>query len=143
VTLTPFARVDAAWLDQDGYSEVASGDFVPATVSGRDFDAVRTVLGARADVALNLGNHGSKIGGKVGWAHEFDRDRVVAFTEATGPESFGGFVSAARPDKNSVVAGANVEVGVSNTASVYVGYNGAYGDRQEVHAGEVGLRVTW
>ncbi len=147
--LTPYARVDAAWVEQDGYAETASGAFIPAVVAGREFEAVRTVLGARAEADLNIGRRGAKVGAKVGWAHEFEDDRFVTFTETTPSlvpgtsVTFAGVGTAARPDKDSVVAGANIEMGVSDDASLYVGYNGSYGDTTKVHAGEVGLRVTW
>lgn len=147
--LTPFARVDAAWVEQDGYAETASGAFIPAVVAGREFEAVRSVLGVRAEADLNIGRRGTKVGAKVGWAHEFEDDRFVTFTETTPSlvpgtsVTFAGVGTAARPDKDSVVAGANIEMGVSDDASLYVGYNGNYGDTTKVHAGEVGLRVTW
>jgi Autotransporter beta-domain len=142
--LTPFARIDGAWVEQDGYAEVQSPGslMVPAAVAGRDFDALRSVLGVRAEVGLDIGR-GGKLGGKVGWAHDFEQDRLVAFTETTGPVSFSGIAGAATPAEDAVVAGASLELAVSDQASVYAGYNGDFADEQEIHAGEVGLRVTW
>jgi outer membrane autotransporter protein len=142
--LTPFARIDGATIDQDGYSEVQPpGVFlVPAVVAGRDFDALRSVVGVRAEVGLDVGR-GGKLGGKVGWAHDFEQDRFVTFTETTGPVSFSGVAGAATPAEDAVVAGASLELSVSDQASVYAGYNGDFADEQEIHAGEVGLRVTW
>jgi hypothetical protein len=142
--LTPFARIDGAWVEQDGYTEVLSPGslMVPAAVAGRDFDALRSVLGVRAEVGLDIGR-GGKLGGKVGWAHDFEQDRFVTFTETTGPVTFAGVAGAATPAEDAVVAGANLELSVSDQASVYVGYNGDFADEQEIHAGEVGLRVTW
>lgn len=140
--LTPFARIDGATIDQDGYSEVpfAGALLVPAVVAGRDFDAARSVLGVRA--ALDIGR-GAKLGGKVGWAHEFEQDRFVTFTETTGPVTFAGVAGAATPAEDAVVAGASLEIAVSDRAALYAGYNGDFADEQEIHAGEVGLRVTW
>jgi hypothetical protein len=143
LTLTPFARVDTAIVDQDGYAETGFGLFIPAVVSGEEFDATRSIVGLRGEADLDIGKRGARLGAKVGWAHEFDQDRFVTFSETTGPVTFTGVGTAARPDEDSVVAGANLEVGVSDTASLYAGYNGNYGDTQEIHAGEVGLRVTW
>jgi outer membrane autotransporter protein len=142
--LTPFGRLDAAWVDQDGYTEVQSPGslMVPAVVAGRDFDALRSVLGVRAEVGLDIGR-GGKLGAKVGWAHDFEQDRFVTFTETTGPVSFAGVAGAATPAEDAVVAGASLELAVSDQASVYAGYNGDFADEQEIHAGEVGLRVTW
>lgn len=143
--LTPFARLDGATIDQDGYAELpAFGGalLVPAVVAGRDFDAARSVLGLRAALDLDIGR-GAKLGGKVGWAHEFEQDRFVLFTETTGPVSFSGVAGAATPSEDSLVVGGSFELAVSDEASLYAGYNGDFGDEQEIHAGEVGLRVTW
>ena len=142
--LTPFARIDGAWVDQGGYSEAPSpGSLkIPAVVASRDFDALRSVLGVRAEIALDIGR-GGKLGGKVGWAHDFEQDRFVTFTETTGPVGFAGTAGAATPAEDAVVAGASLELAVSDQASVYAGYNGDFADEQEIHAGEVGLRVTW
>ncbi len=142
--LTPFARIDGATIDQDGYSEVpfAGALLVPAVVAGRDFDAARSILGVRAALDLDIGR-GAKLGGKVGWAHDFEQDRFVVFTETTGPVSFTGVAGAATPAEDAVVAGASLEIAVSDRAALYAGYNGDFADEQEIHAGEVGLRVTW
>ena len=142
--LTPFARIDGASLDQDAYSEAPSPGslLIPAAVGGRSFDAARSVLGLRAALDLDIGR-GAKLGAKAGWAHEFEQDRFVTFTETTGPVSFAGIAGAATPSEDSVVVGGSLEVAVSDEASLYAGYNGDFGDGQEIHAGEVGLRVTW
>ncbi len=142
--LTPFARLDGATIDQDAYFEVQSPGslLIPAAVAGRDFDAARSVLGVRASLDLNIGR-GAKLGAKAGWAHEFEQDRFVVFTETTGPVSFTGVAGAATPSEDSLVVGGSFELAVSDEASLYAGYNGDFGDEQEIHAGEVGLRVTW
>lgn len=143
--LTPFARVDAAQVDQDGYAEqqTFASILVPAVVDGRNFDSARSVIGVRASLDLDVGRRGAKLGGKLGWAHEFDQDRFVTFSETTGPVTFTGAAGAARPAEDSVVAGANFEVPVSDDASLYLGYNGNFASKQDIHSGEIGLRVTW
>ncbi|NOT41195.1 MAG: autotransporter domain-containing protein [Alphaproteobacteria bacterium] len=142
--LTPFARVDGAMIEQDGYTEVAFAlsSLPVAVVAGRDFDALRSIVGVRAGLDLDIGR-GGKLGAKVGWAHDFEQDRFVTFTETTGPVSFAGVAGAATPAEDSVVAGASIELAVSDEAAIYAGYNGDFADEQEIHAGEVGLRVTW
>ncbi len=145
VLLTPFVRFDAATIEQDGYTEVATGTFVPAAVAGRDFDAARSILGLRAETDIpSVGQYGAKIGGKIGWAHEFEQDRLVTFTESLSPTVvFAGTASAARPAEDSVVAGANFEVAIGGDTSIYAGYNGNFGGNQAINAGEAGVRITW
>ncbi|MEQ1755689.1 MAG: autotransporter domain-containing protein [Micropepsaceae bacterium] len=149
--LTPYARADGTRLNQDGYAEtVLLGDpLMPMTVEAVDQDAARTILGARGTFDLNVGRRGAKLTASAGWAHEFERDRLVAFsttsTSLTGGTdvTFAGITGAASPDANSVVAGASVEAPVSNQARIFVGYNGNFASGQDSHAGEVGIRVVW
>lgn len=143
VVLTPFVRFDAATIEQDGYTEVATGTFVPATVAGQDFEAMRSILGLRAETDIpSVGKYGARVGGKIGWAHEFEQDRVVTFSHAIAPTMFLG-TSAARPQEDSVVAGANFEVAIGGDTSIYAGYNGNFGGNQSINAGEAGVRITW
>lgn len=144
ILLTPFVRVDASMIEQDGYTEVATGLFVPAVVAGQDLDAVRSIVGLRAEWNIaSVGRYGAKLGAKAGWAHEFETDRLVAFTQTVGPVVFAGTASAAEPAEDSVVAGANFEVAVSGDTSIYAGYNGNFGGNQSINAGEAGVRITW
>lgn len=149
--ITPYARADGSRLNQDGYVEtVLSGDpLLPMTVESVDQDAARTILGARGTFDLAVGRRGAKLTANAGWAHEFERDRLVAFSTFTASPvggtgvTFAGVTGAASPDANSVVAGASVEAPVSNEARIFVGYNGNFASGQDSHAGEVGIRVVW
>jgi uncharacterized protein with beta-barrel porin domain len=145
ITLTPFVRFDVARVEQDAYAEVATGLFVPAVVAGRDFDSARSILGLRAETDIpSVGRYGARVGAKVGWAHEFEQDRLVTFTETVAPTFFfAGTASAARPAEDSVVAGANFEVAIGGDTSIYAGYNGNFGGNQAINAGEAGVRITW
>lgn len=140
-TLTPFARIDGASLEQDGYAEgqIAGATLVPATVASQDADALRSALGAR--IAFNVGR--AEVKAKAAWAHNFEQDRFVTFSETTGPVTFVGTTGAATPDEDSALVGASVNVPVSRGASIYAAYNGDLGSTQNIHSGEVGLRVTW
>ena len=143
--LTPYARADGARIDQDAYAEfpLSGAVLVPAEVDAVDVDAARTILGARGAFDLNVGRRGARLTASAGWAHEFERDRTVTFTETTGVVTFAGSASGATPVADSVVAGANIEAPVSNEARFFAGYNGNFGSGQDIHAGEVGLRVVW
>jgi uncharacterized protein with beta-barrel porin domain len=140
-TFTPFARIDAASLEQDGYAEIqtAGSTLIPAVVADQDADALRSALGAR--VAFNVGR--AEVKAKAAWAHHFEQDRFVSFSETTGPVTFVGTSGAATPDEDSALLGASVDIPVSRGASIYAAYNGDIGSTQEIHSGEVGLRVTW
>jgi outer membrane autotransporter protein len=143
-TLTPYVRLDGAMIEQDGYTEVTTGLLVPAVVAGRDFDALRSIVGLRATTNIpSVGRYGATLGGKVGWAHEFEQDRFVAFSQTTGLVTFAGTSSAGVPAQDSVVAGANFEFSIGGGSSIYAGYDGNFGGNQTVHAGEAGVRITW
>lgn len=139
--LTPFARIDAAWLSQDGYAEVqtAGSTLVPAVVGSQDADALRSALGAR--LAFNVGS--AEVKAKAAWAHNFEQDRFVTFSETAGNVTFVGASGAGRPDEDSALVGASVEFPIARGAHVYAAYNGDIGSTQEIHTAEAGLRITW
>jgi outer membrane autotransporter protein len=145
VMLTPFVRFDIARVEQDGYTESASGLFVPAVVAGRDFDAMRSILGLRAEWDISsIGRYGAKVGAKAGWAHEFEQDRLVTFTQTVAPTVvLAGTATGAQPEEDTAVVGANFEVAIGGDTSIYAGYNGNFGGNQAINAGEAGVRVTW
>ena len=83
-TLTPFARVDGARIEQDGYAEgVSSGILVPAVVDSKDQSTGRTLLGLRASTELSVTPRPWLVSAKAAWQHEFDRDRSVSRIVAT------------------------------------------------------------
>ena len=143
--LTPYARADGSRIDQDGYAEIqyTGALLIPAIVAPVDQDAARTILGARGTFDLNVGRRGAKLTANAGWAHEFERDRTVAFTETTGVVTFAGTATGATPDASSVVAGANVEAPITNEARIFAGYNGNFASGQDSHAAELGVRIVW
>lgn len=151
-TLTPYLRGDAARLDQDGYSETAllGATLLPMTVDPVDQDAARTVLGARGTFDIAAGRRGARLTMGAGWAHEFETDRAIAFSQTSTSGTaggvsvtFAGVAGAATPDEDSVVAGASVEAPVSDEARIYVGYNGLFASGHDSHGAEAGLRVVW
>jgi outer membrane autotransporter protein len=143
-TLTPFARIEGARVEQDGYAEnVSSGILVPAVVGDKEQTTGRSLLGLRATTELSVTPRPWQISAKAAWQHEFDRDRSVTFTETTGPVSFSGVASGAVPVQDSAAVGLALEAPLDNNASLYLGYNGNFGDGQTIHSGEAGFRVTW
>jgi len=144
MTLTPFARVDAARLRQDGYLERnESGVLIPALVDSKDQTAGRTLIGLRASTNFNLvGRYPWQLSGKAAWQHEFDRTRSVTFSETSGVTFF-GTATGATPAANSALVGASLEAPLTDHASLYAGYTGDFGSGQRIHQGEVGFKVTW
>lgn len=143
-TLTPFARIDAASLRQDGYTETPIfGSLVPATVDSKDQTAARSLLGLRASTDVPfVGNYPWQISAKAAWQHDFNRNRSVTFSETSGVTFFGA-ASAAEPAANSAFVGASIEAPITKNASVYVAYDGNFGSGQQVQSGAVGFKVTW
>lgn len=144
MTLTPFARVDAARLKQNAYmEEVEFGVLVPAFVDSKEQTAARTLLGLRATTDFNLiGRYPWQLSAKAAWQHEFDRNRDVTFSEFSGV-TFTGTATGATPVANSALVGASLEAPLTDHASLYVGYNGDFGSGQRIHEGEAGFKVTW
>lgn len=150
--VTPFLRGDAARLEQDAYVErvIDTAVLLPMNVAAAEQDALRTILGARAAIDLAVGRRGARLSTTLGWAREFETDRLAAFshtslTNAAGGTNvtFAGVASAATPASDSVVFGAGVEASLTDAARIHVGYNGLFASGIDSHAVEAGLRVVW
>lgn len=150
--VTPFLRGDAVRLRQDAYVErvIDTSILLPMSVAEVEQDALRTILGARAAIDLAVGRRGARLSTTLGWAHEFETDRIAAFshTSLTNPAggtnvTFAGVATAGAPATDSVIFGAGVEAPLTDAARIHVGYNGLFASGVDSHAVEAGLRVGW
>jgi autotransporter-associated beta strand protein len=142
-TLTPLARLQVASVDQAGFTESGAGLFDLA-VAPQTTTSVRSTLGvdlagaievgARAPLALKL---------RLGWMHEYaDTGRPVTAAFAGAPT--GAFtVLGAAPPRDSALVGLSASLAVSQSTSLYLGYDGELGGGADNHAVTVGVKVVW
>lgn len=151
LALTGFVRMDAARLEQDGYSEVRldGASFSPSSVDAAAATALRSLVGVRAALAMATGRRGATLSVHAAWSHEFETDRSVRFTQeridssGSPPTIVSGIATSSSPDHNGIRAGASVEAPVTDAARIFLGYNALFASSRDSQSAEAGLRVTW
>ena len=142
-TLTPFARLQVVTVDQAGFTE-SGADLFDLSVSSQATTSARSTLGvdlagaievgARAPLALKL---------RLGWMHEYaDTNRPIT-AAFTGVPTSTFTVAGASPPRDSAVIGLAASLAVSQSTSLYLGYDGELGGGADNHALTAGLRIVW
>jgi autotransporter-associated beta strand protein len=142
-TLTPFARLQVTSVSQAGFTE-SGASLLDLAVAPQTTTSVRSTLGvdlagaievgARAPLALKL---------RLGWMHEYaDTSRPITAAFAGAPT--GAFtVLGAAPPRDSALVGLSASLAVSQSTSLYLGYDGELGGGADNHALTAGLRIVW
>lgn len=141
--LTPFLRFQAAASSQNGFTEWGANSLnlivMPQTTS-----SVRTVLGAQADAALDLGwREKLAVQFRLGWAHEYadtTRPMTAAFS---GAPNIPFTVYGAQPVRNSFVLGFGLDTEIAANTSAYLRYDGEVGTGFDRHSIGLGIRIRW
>jgi len=143
LSLTPFARLQAATGTQAGFTETGA-DSLNLTVAQQTTNALRSTFGVDLGGALDTGWR-EKLAFRVrlGWAHEYadtSRPTTAAFAGAPG---FGFTVLGAAPQRDSAVLGLALDTGIATSTSIYARYDGEVGGSSDAHVFSAGLRMTW
>ncbi|MBS0222486.1 MAG: autotransporter domain-containing protein [Proteobacteria bacterium] len=142
-TLTPFARLQVASASQAGFTESGVSPFNLA-VSPQNTTSARSTLGvdlagaievgARSPLALKL---------RLGWTHEY-ADTARPITAAFASASTNAFtVLGVPPPRDSALVGLTASLAVSQSTSLYLGYDGELGGGADNHALSAGLTIVW
>lgn len=107
-TLTPYARLQWAQVDMDGYDE-RGGGALSATVEDHDVDSVQSVLGFKASTELPMGDFQFIPHLGAEWVHQFEDDRAFVDTSVSG-NSFQLTPNSRDEDYGRVNLGATVEL---------------------------------
>ncbi|CAH1671939.1 MULTISPECIES: autotransporter domain-containing protein [unclassified Chelatococcus] len=141
--ITPFARVQLATNDQDGFVETGLSPFNLA-VASQNMTSVRTTLGADFAASLDLG-HGLPLdlNLRLGWVHEF-ADGVVPMTATFSSAPAVPFVvSGAAVPRDSALVGFSAGTKLGDNASLFASYDGELGGGNDNHQLRGGLRLVW
>jgi autotransporter-associated beta strand protein len=142
-TLTPFARMQVVTVSQAAFTE-SGADLFDLSVAAQATTSVRSTLGvdlagaievgARSPLALEL---------RLGWMHEYaDTNRPITAAFAGVPTS-AFTVAGASPPRDSAVIGLSASLALSQSTSLYLGYDGELGGGADNHAFNAGLRIVW
>jgi outer membrane autotransporter protein len=142
-TVTPFARLQLASVNQAAFSEWGANS-LSLNVAQQTTNSVRTTFGADLAAAFGLGNQRTlDMGVRVGWLHEFaDTGRPMTAAFAGAPaNSF--TVYGATPQRDSAVIGLRASSYVADAAQLYFRYDGELGGGSDNHVFNVGVRLTF
>ena len=137
-TVTPFARFQAASINQAGFTEWGASS-LNLSVAQQTTTSLRTTLGA--DLAGTIGP--LALGLRLGWLHEYaDTSRPMTAAFAGAPTaSF--TVYGATPQRDSAVLGFSAAAEVAAAMQLYLRYNGEVGAGFDNHTLNLGLRVSF
>jgi outer membrane autotransporter protein len=143
-SVTPFARLQAATVTQNGFSEWGSAQSLALTVASQTTNSLRSTLGATLAGAIDLSDQRKlDLALRLGWLHEFadiNRPITAAFAGAPG-NAF--TVYGASPQRDSAVIGFSAGTLVADAVQLYLRYDGELSTGASNHALNVGVRFTW
>ena len=148
--LTPYARLDYANIDIDGYTESMSNPTAPGRgmalqIDSQEFDSLMTTFGARlsSQFQTSFGDVIPDI--SVEYVHEFENEGDP-LTGRFVNESLGRTFTLLRddPDENFFNIGAGVNAMFTDTATGFLRYQALVGyEDLSVHTVEFGVRITF
>ena len=141
--LAPFARLEAATVAQNGFTEWGA-DALNLAVAGQATSSLRTVLGAELTAAYRVGWQAPlALQVRVGWAHDYaDMARPVTAAFAAAPgASF--TVLGATPPRDSATIGIGLSTVFGDHYRLFLRYEGDVAGASSSHAINAGLRFGW
>ena len=142
-TITPFARLQASSVTQNGFSEWGA-NALSLNMAQQTTNSLRSTLGV--DLAGVIGLADMKkldVAFRLGWLHEYagiGRPITAAFA---GAPSAAFTVYGATPQRDSAVIGFSVMTAIAEAAQLYLRYDGEIGNANDNHTLNVGVRFTW
>lgn len=142
-SLTPFVRLQAATVTQNGFSE-SGANSLNLTVAQQTTNSVRSVLGAELAGFIDAGWR-DKLGLQIrlGWAHEYaDTSRPMTASFAGAP-ALGFTVYGAAPQRDAAILGLAANTSIAEAWGLYLRYDGEVGTGVDNHVFSAGLRMSW
>ncbi|MBV1813986.1 autotransporter domain-containing protein [Pseudomonas viridiflava] len=121
--LEPFANLAHVRLDTEGFDE--NSNAISLRNKSEENHVTFSTLGLRAATHMNVGSVNVKPNATVGWRRAFGDVTPESRAAFSGGDTFA--LSGAPIARNAAVLGAGVDLGLSETLSVGVSYNGQIG----------------
>jgi autotransporter-associated beta strand protein len=143
-SVTPFARLQAATVTQNGFSEWGSAQSLALTVATQTTNSLRSTLGATLAGAIDLpAQRKLDLALRLGWLHEFaDVNRPITAAFAGAPSN-AFTVYGASPQRDSAAIGFSAGTLVADAVQLYLRYDGELSTSASYHALNLGVRVSW
>ena len=142
-SITPFARVQVATVNQAGFSEWGANS-LSLNVAQQTTNSVRTTFGAELAGAVPMGTDRKlDLALRLGWLHEYaDTARPMTASFAGAPSN-AFTVYGTTPVRDSAAIGFSANTRVADNASIFVRYDGELAAGTDNHTLNLGLRVTF
>ena len=142
-SITPFARLQAATVTQNGFSESGASS-LNLNVAQQTTNSVRSVLGAELAGAIDAGWRDKlALQVRLGWAHEHaDTSRPMTASFAGAP-TLGFTVYGAAPQRDAAILGLAANTAIAEAWGLYLRYDGEVGTGVDNHVFSAGLRMSW
>lgn len=142
--VTPYAAAQFTTFDLPGYAEqaiIGANTFALAYNAKSVLDT-RTEIGVRTDKSWAMPDSIFTLRGRLGWAHDYNPDRVIGATFQMLPwASF--VVSGAAQAHDSALTTASAEVKWMNDWSAAATFEGEFSDVTRSYAGKGVVRYQW
>ncbi|MGQ0583242.1 MAG: autotransporter outer membrane beta-barrel domain-containing protein [Reyranella sp.] len=142
-SITPFARLQAATVTQNGFTE-SGANSLNLSVAQQTTNSVRSILGAELAGFIDAGwrdRLGVQL--RLGWAHEYaDTSRPMTATFAGAP-TLGFTVYGAAPQRDAAILGLAANTAIAESWGLYLRYDGEVGTGIDNHVFSAGLRMSW
>jgi fibronectin-binding autotransporter adhesin len=141
--VTPFVRLQAARIKQNGFSETGAGS-LELTVAPQTTESLRSVIGAQTGASFDLGQREKlRLQFGVGWAREHaDIARPVtaalAGARATEFTTYG-----ASRNRDEVIFNFSANTAIGTNTSIFLDYQTTRSARHMLSEFDVGVRATW
>ncbi|MFO1436029.1 MAG: autotransporter outer membrane beta-barrel domain-containing protein [Gammaproteobacteria bacterium] len=149
-TLTPYARIDIAHTEIDGYSERmsnpnAQGSGLAMQIDDQDFTSLTTAFGARAASSIMMERFDLFPQVGIEYLHEFENDNEDTTGRFVDDRSRSTFLLPTdAPDRNYANVSAGLSADFRNGWSGHFAYQGLLGYKDlQVHVFEIGVRLQY
>jgi outer membrane autotransporter protein len=139
IAFEPFANLTQVNVRRDGFNE--QGGIAALTSSSESLNTTLTTLGLRASSDFMLGEYIARARGMVGWQHAFGDTDPSARLELAGSESY--TISGTSLTKDAAVVELGVDVAISDTATIGIGYSGEFGNNETANSVNARLDVRF
>ncbi|WP_164901660.1 autotransporter domain-containing protein [Neorhizobium lilium] len=139
IAFEPFANLTHVNIQRDGFNE--RGGIAALTSSSESLDTTLTTLGLRASSDFMLGGYIARARGMLGWQHAFGDTDPSARLGFAGSESY--VVSGTSLTKDAAVVELGLDVAISDTATIGIGYSGEFGNNETANSVNAKLDVRF
>jgi len=142
LTVTPTARLDAAWSHHDGAGETGAGA-LNAEIDPASNWTLDTGLGAAIAKTFVLDDGGAvTLRGKALWIHGFGdttAEQTIALAGGGAPFT----ISGPQADRDRLQLGAGLDFQPAGNLTVSIDYTGQFAQNQHSHAGQIALKARF